>query len=314
MTRVLALTCEEDPHADYVIAYLKQRGIDTYRVNTERLINDYSLSVRNGSFRIAGNGQTVHLDNAWTVWNRRVMPPDLSTSTPKELEAILRTETERTWDGLLFTHEGLVVNRPQAEYAANNKIDQLRFAQEYGFPVPDTLVSNDPAEAMAFYRSHPTICHKLQRVTVVERGGEHLISYTNIVKSDNLSNIESVRNHPTMFQAYIDKDYEVRITLTRSQVIPVAIHSQDSKISEIDYRKYDFENVRYQKITVPDHVTQFCHAIRDYYGLAFGTIDMIATKSGEFVFLELNPNGQWLWLELKTGYPLTAAVADNLTP
>lgn len=49
-----------------------------------------------------------------------------------------------------------------------------------------------------------------------------------------------------------------------------------------------------------------------HYGLHFGVFDFIKSKKGEDVFLELNPNGQWLWLELKSGFNITKSVAENL--
>lgn len=47
--------------------------------------------------------------------------------------------------------------------------------------------------------------------------------------------------------------------------------------------------------------------------LNFGCFDLIVTPDGEYVFLECNPNGQWLWVELATGLPIAEAIADFLT-
>jgi len=47
-------------------------------------------------------------------------------------------------------------------------------------------------------------------------------------------------------------------------------------------------------------------------GLVFSTIDMKLTDEGEYVFLELNPMGQYLYVEILTGLPLTAAMAELL--
>lgn len=313
MNKVLALTYAEDPHADAVLAYLQSQGVDTFRINTERIIQDYLLSF-DGEFTISDANRRERISKDWSIWNRRVMEPDLPPHTPKELETIVRTETERTWKGLLFSHQGIVVNKPQAEYAANNKIDQLLFAKSENIQTPNTLVTNEPPAAVQFFTEHSPICHKLQKVAVVERGGEQLVSYTNIVTNQHMEHIDAVRNHPTLFQEYVDKDYELRITVTRNEVIPIAIHSQDSEMSKIDFRRYDFDTVKYTKTQLPGQIESFCHNIRDHYGLAFAEIDMIRTKQGEYVFLELNPNGQWLWLELQSAVPLTPFVAKNLLP
>lgn len=311
MNKVLALSCEEDPHADKVVTHLTQKGVDIFRINTNRIREDYALTY-DGAFHISGPERTVTLDKQWNIWNRRIMDPDLDDNIPEDIKQVIRTETKRTWEGLLFNHEGNVLNDPRSEYAANNKIGQMRFAQEQNISIPETLVTNDPAAFRRFYDKYETICHKLQKVAVIKKEDEQLIAYTNIVRPEHLGDSELIRNHPSLFQKYIDKEYEIRVTVTRDKVIPIAIHSQDAEISKVDFRKYDFDNVRYEHTRLPTNVEQFCHNIRDHYGLSFGAIDMIRTKKGEYVFLEINPNGQWLWLELKTGYPLTRDVAENL--
>lgn len=47
-------------------------------------------------------------------------------------------------------------------------------------------------------------------------------------------------------------------------------------------------------------------------GLEFCSADFLVTRDGEEIFLELNPNGQWLWLEFLTGTPLASMFADLL--
>ena len=48
------------------------------------------------------------------------------------------------------------------------------------------------------------------------------------------------------------------------------------------------------------------------FGLRFCSADLVLTPDGRYVFLDLNPNGQWLWLEIEAGLPLSAAMADLL--
>ena len=90
-----------------------------------------------------------------------------------------------------------------------------------------------------------------------------------------------------------------------------AIYSQDSELSKVDYRRYDF-NVSYRSVKLPGKVEYFCRLMLQGNRLRFGTFDFIYSKDGNYFFLELNPNGQWLWLELKSGYNLTKDIAENL--
>ena len=60
---------------------------------------------------------------------------------------------------------------------------------------------------------------------------------------------------------------------------------------------------------LPERVSEACRDLVQRLGLAFGAIDLLQTTSEEYVFLEVNPNGQWHWLEQITGVRLTAAPA-----
>lgn len=316
MKKVLVLTYEEDPHANSVCSYLNNVGIESFMVNTDKLIGRYNIKIspQNREYIISDSTNEIRLDSSWNIWNRRVLDPELPANFPKELEDIIFTETERTWEGILFTHKGKVVNRPQANYAANNKISQLEFAYNYGKEIfiPDTLLTNSPQELIKFYKKHHKICHKLQKAALVKREDEYLTTYNNMITEKNMEHAHLIERNPTLFQQYIDKKYEIRITVLENKVIGVAIHSQDSDLSKLDYRRYDFENVKYEKIDLPKNVNKFCLDLIKNYGLSFGEIDMIFTKDNRYVFLELNPNGQWLWLELKSGYNLSKDVAENL--
>lgn len=317
MRNVLVLSYQEDPHANHVCGYLKTRGVDVFRVDTERLIGNYQLTFDSASatFSVSDGSHSIVLDDTWSIWNRRVMDPDMPKEVPKQLEDIIYTETERTWDALLFCHKGKVVNRPQSNYAANNKIDQLCFARNYGngIYIPETIMTNDPRELRRFYVAQAKICHKLQKSALVNTGaGNYLTTYNNLVTPENMKFARLIERQPSLFQAYIDKDYELRITALERKIVAIAIYSQTSEQSKIDFRRYDFENVEYAHIDLPDHVTSFCRDLLSHYNLSFGEIDMIRDKNGRYVFLEINPNGQWLWLELKSGYQLTADVAENL--
>ncbi|MFH1209833.1 MAG: hypothetical protein V1663_03520 [archaeon] len=320
MNKVLILTYEEDLHAESVCNFFKDKKIEYFRINTDKLIENYRISFdsNSGLYIVANSDKTITIDEGWNIWNRRVMDPEIPKDTPKELEEIIFTETKRTWEGLLFTHKGKVVNRPQANFAANNKIDQLCFAKNYGgIDIPETILTNNSEIFIKFYNVHRErnhkICHKLQKAALVKKdNGEYLTTYNNIVNEENMQYSHLIKNNPSLFQTYIKKEYELRITALENKVIGIAIHSQDSELSKIDFRRYDFKNVRYELVDLPINVSSFCSDMIKHYNLFFGEFDFIFTKDGKYVFLELNPNGQWLWLELKSGYNLTKDVAENL--
>jgi len=317
MQNILVLTYGKDPHAESVCNYLSKKEIDFFIVNTECLPNKYKLIFDSESslYRISNKNREVIINSSWNIWNRRVMNPDVRKITPRSLTDIIFDETERAWDGLLMSHQGKVVNRPQNQLYANNKIDQLKLAKIIGKDIfiPDTIVTNDPVQVRDFYEKHKgNICFKLHKGVVVNSEGGNKIVYTNKVTKENIKNVKLVSSHPCIFQEYINKNFEIRIVSTDKNSSGIAIHSQDSEISKIDYRRYDFKNVPYKHIKLPNTVKRFCSDMLKHYRLHFGVFDFIYSKDKNYVFLELNPNGQWLWLELKSGHNLTKLVAENL--
>jgi glutathione synthase/RimK-type ligase-like ATP-grasp enzyme len=317
MNKVLVLTYGEDPHANSVCNYFSDKNIDFLRVDTEKIIKDYKLTFdsKDSSYTLENKFRKEKIDPSWNIWNRRLLDPDFVKRVPKNIEEMIFEETERTWNGLLSTHEGKVVNRPLNQQYANNKINQLMLSSKIGKGVytPKTIVTNNPDEAKRFYEeNNRNVCFKLQKGIIVDSPRGYLTVYTNKVTEEQMKNSNLISSHPCLFQEYVDKDYEIRIVSTDKTHTGIAIHSQKSDLSKVDYRKYDFDNVPYNFVELPENVKIFCADMLGNYKLSFGVFDFIYSKKGEYAFLELNPNGQWLWLEDRSGYNLTEHVAQNL--
>ena len=313
--KVLILTHLEDSHASSVRDYLSKRKVENFTVVTENLLKDYKINFSSNDliYTIGDRNETIELTPSWNIWNRRIMIPDRKKGMPKDLQDLVTDECEKTWDGLLMAHKGKVVNRPQNHFYANSKLDQIKFALENSMLVPDTIVTTDPNKLRDFYEKHRgNICFKLQKGATIKTPEGNKIVYTNKVTREQMENASLVSSHPSLFQEYIDKEFEIRIISTDKNSTGIVIHSQDSEISKIDYRRYDLENVKYNHIELPKDVKSFCSNMLVHYGLHFGAFDFIYSKEGRYVFLELNPNGQWLWLQEQSGYDLTGEVAENL--
>jgi glutathione synthase/RimK-type ligase-like ATP-grasp enzyme len=102
------------------------------------------------------------------------------------------------------------------------------------------------------------------------------------------------------------------VTVVGQKTFVVAIHSQDTEETQIDWRKGSNISLEHTVIDLPDDVRSRCISLVERLGLRFGAIDLIRDRSGDFWFLEINPNGQWAWIERRTGLPITAAIVDEL--
>lgn len=318
MKKVLILTHEEDPHADSIISHLKKNKIPYFQVYTELLASNYKITFNseNLELKLSDKNQEITLDPSWNIWNRRVMDPYLNEEIHPEVTEIVTNETKEMWKGLLFSHKGKVINDPRSNYKASNKINQIIFARNFGnrILVPETVVTNDLDLVKRFYeKQEGNICFKLQKGSIIKKDGDYYGIYTNKVNEEHMKNIELIQKHPALFQEYREKTYEIRIITIGKKSIGIAIHSQKSERSKIDYRRYDFENVPYNHIKLPENIRTFCTTMLKHYNLHFGAFDFIYDKNKGYIFLELNPNGQWLWLEQLSGYKISKEIADYLS-
>ena len=139
-----------------------------------------------------------------------------------------------------------------------------------------------------------------------------LIRFTQVLRPADLAHVDGIALCPVAVQEAVDKRVELRVTVVGSRVFAAAIHSQRSNHTRHDWRRYDLVNTPLEPVELAPGIARRCVELVAGYGLSYGAIDLIQTPDGRTVFLELNPNGQYLWVEAATGHPISAALADLL--
>lgn len=123
--------------------------------------------------------------------------------------------------------------------------------------------------------------------------------------------VSKIKYAPSLFQEYVPKDVELRITIVGNEVFAAEIHSQQKEAARHDWRR-DALALEHREHQLPDNVRLKCVNLAKAFNLEFGAIDMILTPDGRYVFLEINPNGQWAWIEEFTGLPISEALIELL--
>ncbi len=186
-------------------------------------------------------------------------------------------------------------------------------AKSLGLKIPPTLVTNNPEKAKEFCLNYKEVITKVIGPPVVEAKGGFYSFSTVVVGEKDTANLDYVKFAPTLLQAYIPKKIEVRITVVGNRVFTCEIDSQVSEKSKVDWRLYDQDNpIPHKQGKLPQEIEDRITKMVKFLGLSFGAIDMIVTPEDEYVFLEINPNGQWGWIEHLTGMSISKAVADFL--
>jgi ATP-grasp ribosomal peptide maturase len=254
--------------------------------------------------------ECVALSDIQSIYYRRPsgfsFPEDLSDAD----RVFAGEEARHGLGGLLAAMDVLWVNDPIRASVADYKPLQLKIASRSGLLTPATLVTNDLGAVIDFAaaQSGPIVCKALSPI-VHSENGEVRITFTTPVDPAGIDPAElAVTAH--LFQAWVPKEYEVRVTMVGRTPFAVTIHAS-SESGHIDWRS-DYGALTYSPGSVPDDVRAGMVRYLDTLGLAYGAFDFVVKPTGEWVFLECNPAGQWLWLEEATGLPMAAALADLL--
>lgn len=318
MNKILIITNKDDPHVDYVLPKMEGFGLVVHRLNTEDISNSFNISL------VPGDSQKSHinffingilsLSEISGVWYRRPIQPKLD-ETQKKFRDVVKNEILHTFQGLYSNLEKdcLWVNYPFAVRQAENKIYQLRLANQMRFLTPKSCITQDPQIALDFIKncSSGSIVKTLSGEVVTDDDGTTKAAYTHLLNKKDLDNLSEIKNCPTFFQEYITKDVELRITVIGAQAFAIAINTQADNEAQNDWRRGIISGkLAYSLYDLPEDVERFCIMLTKSLGLNFGAIDMIKNTRGEYVFLEINPNGQWLWLEIETGVEISKALIN----
>jgi glutathione synthase/RimK-type ligase-like ATP-grasp enzyme len=314
---ILLVTHQADVSADLVVRQLQRRGARLARLNTDRLLLDAWLGVTEpaqGASLQDEAGDTFDLSAVRAIWYRNPRPP----STDEAVDAYTRFAQRESWALALGTLLGLDaywMSEPSAIWRANQKPYQLARARRAGFLVPRTCITRSQDDAWAFIRSASgSVVAKPVTYGNIEGTEPELAIYTTRLPSDlTRADLEPLGDAPVIFQEEITKRRDVRVTVIGRQVFAVAIESQERAETTTDWRRPVVgSRLRHSPIALPADLTERLRSFVADLGLEFGAIDLVESSSGDFYFLEINPNGQWGWLQVETGIDLADAIAGCL--
>lgn len=319
---ILILTRECDEHADQVMDVLRRKGADCVRLETAQFPTTVNIT---SAFEGCRTRKTVVFDErivdasaTTAVWNRRPLPPVASSQLSSPDQEFVRTESWQCLNGFLHSlNTAFWVNGLSADRAASYKVFQLEVAHSVGLEIPSTLITNDPAEVLRFYdQCGQQMIYKTfsGHVRGVENKGYGI--YTSIVRRDDLvERLEEIRLSPCLFQQFIHKKFDVRVTAIGRKLFATAILSQESALTTVDWRRCvpnELSSLRHRWISLPEYLEDQIHAFMERLGLVFGCLDFVMTPDERLLFLEVNPSGQWIWIEVETGAPLLECFSEML--
>jgi hypothetical protein len=316
---ILVLTRSDDSCAAAVLDRIQERGGRAFRFDTDRFPTEIRAIVEysNGSRRIRVESGDNELDLAQVtaVWHRRLYVGGL---LPKEMDKQLRSasqlECRATLQGMVASLQCFHLDPVPSIRHAQNKQLQLQRAAELGLAVPRTLITNDPDSVRSFFAAcrGEVIAKMLSTFAIYEEGEERVV-FTNPVVADDLEHLDSLKLCPMTFQEKIPKALELRTILIGDREFTASIDSQAYERSRIDWRRDAVARLdAWRAYALPDEVRGKLRALLRSFGLLYGAFDLILTPDQRYVFLEVNPSGEFFWLERFAQLPISGAIADVL--
>jgi hypothetical protein len=313
---VCVVTGAGDVTADRVVEELHRREVPVVRFDLAHFPAEVTLDAvcGRGGWRgeIAAYGRRVALEEIGAVWwwhpglPQVAVPPECGPGW----ERWARREAAAGLGGVLSALECRHVNHPGATFAGQVKADVLVQAVRAGLEVPPTWIGNHLGGARAFAASTggEAVCKSLTEPGITANG-EHAPFFTTPVSAFQLDASLALTAH--QLQRRVDKRHEVRLVMAGEEVFAARI-TAGSPAARRDFRA-DYGALAYEVEQVPGRIRDGVARLMRHYGLAFAVCDFLVGRDGGWWLVDLNPAGQWAWLEHELpGLEITGALARLL--
>lgn len=328
---ILIISEERDSSTNGVISWIDYFGYKWIRINPETDIQFIDLKFGNHDevqFRIRKNNtEQICSNNIKAVWYRRgeinlsnlnlkgIISADNTESNLKiktEIISKLRREKEKVME-FIYT---ILASKPSIGNFFTgevNKLISLQIAKKVGLMIPDTLVSGNKSELIRFNDINGSLITKsISEVLYLKIESNFYCNYTEAINEKFIDSLPS-GFFPSLLQTKLEKSYELRIFYLHGICYTMAIFSQSDSQTEVDFRKYNDEKPnRTVPFSLPSAIEEKIAVFMKQMNLDTGSIDMIVTKNREYVFLEVNPVGQFGMVSGPCNYNLEKEIATCL--
>jgi hypothetical protein len=323
-SRTFILASQQDPHAQAVCGHLDALGVSVNfweldelpsKVFLHYLLENSSTQclLYQASLEKAVSRAPLDLMSFDSIWLRRPGKVRVASFPEQWMESLAERECSRALNAMFRSMPGLWVNPPEHQIEALLKLRQLDIARSCGLSIPETLVTNDPELVRNFFEKHDgKVIYKL----IDEGSYKYFPTYEIVMgmptlplRTDDLAHLEQVRLSLHLFQQRIDKTSDIRVTVVADKLFAVEILSQLGR-GKVDFRLDYSVPMRHHQL--PDQISESCLEVLRRLGLTYGAFDLCLSKEGQYFFLEVNPAGQWLWMERELELPISLHLARLL--
>lgn len=301
---ILVISNSFDKTVDYIVETYS-KDCDFFRLNVD-MLHEYEIDYSSGhGLRITKQHEsTLNEDQISSIYYRKLIFTDIP-GFDSRYYGFQRSEVYGFINGFVNQFQKKVLTKPNFLNFADNKIVQLQQAKYVGLNVPPTHITNSARIVQSFAGPlivKPIVRGKIQDGQTVE------IIHTN--KLNKMYDLQTLKYCPSIFQEYVRKEYEIRLTVIDGTFYPVKISAKDQTKEIVDWRN-EIDNIEYDFIDLPDSLKSKCIKLMESLNINFGAFDFIFSGD-DYYFLEVNANGQWLWLEIELGLDISQKLVQYL--
>lgn len=319
---ILCISHSKDYYTiDIVIKRLRELGENVYRLNSDHFSSKLSISYKNTFgepiLEIIDGLNRITSDSIEAVWYRKLWQIEVPENLDKTYQTIYLQEYN-TMRALFFQSlkDKVWINPMEIDHNIGaNKFEQLLLAQKAGLITPESVFTNDSEVVKDFFYN---VCDKQVIAKLhgsLSRSMEGNASFfpTTLLLEEHLGQLkDSLEYCPMIFQKKIEKQYELRVIYVDGSFFVGKINATLSETGNIDWRATKEGNIGWALYELPESICFSITKMMDSMGLLFGAIDLIRQKDGKYVFLEVNPQGEWGMLQRDLGYPIGETIAEKL--
>ncbi len=305
--KVLIISDRHDFSSDFICVELDRRNVAYWRINRDEL-PDYKIDFEPTLPRLKAVFKNVEVDiNVDTLQSVYYRAPtflrDIFQNDADEEEQLKRTQWAAFVRSLCVFENAKWLNNPVHTYQAEIKAYQLYKAKQIGFLTPATSITNHISVPEFDKMAIKTI-----DTAVINLKEEEGFVYTEIYNKDEL--LEQHYQSPFFLQEGLVPKIDLRVTVADETVIAAKILTQETKGIDIDWRRFKNE-LKYEICELPTDVSEICRRLVKELNLSFGGIDLVIHRD-QYYFIEINPTGEWSWLQQNTGFRYDEAITNSL--
>ncbi len=321
MTVLIVTFSHDNESIPLVIKALETMGKKAFRLDTDRYPTEVKIDLYSGDQKagiITDGEQELELTEVSSVWYRRMRHGQkLPDSMDSQFREVSLKECRLSIRGMIASLPGFHLDPIAKVERTNHKQLQLQVARQLGLLIPRTLTSNNPEAVKQFAQDCQTtgiVTKMFSQFAIYGENKEEMVVFTSPVTDEDLDNLDGLQFCPMTFQENIPKALELRITIVGKQIFTAAIDSQQLDGAIYDWRKEGRAlHQQWQSYDLPQTIEKRLFELMKYFGLNYGAIDMIVTPDQRYIFLEINPVGEFFWLELYSPhFPISQAIAEIL--